>query len=46
MKKHNRIETWLACASALAFLASTAPARAGHDDDEEDFTHPGASPGR
>lgn len=32
MKKEKRIETWLACATALALLASTFPARADGDD--------------
>ncbi len=34
MKQKNCIETWLACASALALLASTSPARADRDDDD------------
>ncbi|MCI0747400.1 MAG: hypothetical protein L0Y58_18495 [Verrucomicrobia subdivision 3 bacterium] len=32
---HHRIETWLACATALALLASTSPARADRDDDDD-----------
>ena len=30
----SRIETWLACATALALLASASPLRADSDDDE------------
>ena len=31
---HHRIETWLACATALALLASTSPVRADGDDND------------
>ncbi|MCI0362929.1 MAG: hypothetical protein L0219_03555, partial [Phycisphaerales bacterium] len=31
---HNRIETWLACATVLALLASTSPVRADGDSDQ------------
>src|SRR5262245_24706469 len=34
MKQQNRIEKWLACAAALAVLASTSPVRADRDDEE------------